>query len=290
LSHRVIQKAGSNKILPILKEFAPKPRDLQGHENWLNIEPLIEGLSKDDLRQKSRLELERENGKLGTLWSAMAKCIVSKEAGEAGNAGNARRNPPRERRQTQKHGYVSNNRTQTSPSPLPQSSSAFQRAKTSSSQGSYETGSSNHGEVDEDNHIDRTKPETLTVNLAGAFIRYVLNFCAVQNPAKMILAEFREEPVRRVCHDLGHLKISATDDGGIWRVATEEPGKYPWIWSHRLALLEAKKAFQRIDDNNQPEISDDQLAQYTGEALTACLDPKCGNEYVYPFPPSNLNC
>jgi hypothetical protein len=90
LSHRVIQKAGNNKTLPILKEFAPKPKDLGGHEKWLNIEPLIKGLSKDDLRHKSRLELERGNGELGTLWSALAKCVASKEAGDAGNAGGAR--------------------------------------------------------------------------------------------------------------------------------------------------------------------------------------------------------
>jgi hypothetical protein len=41
-----------------------------------------------------------------------------------------------------------------------------------------ELDSSNGSEVDEDEHIDRTKPDILTVNLAGAFIRYVLNFCA----------------------------------------------------------------------------------------------------------------
>jgi hypothetical protein len=181
---RVIQKAGSNMILPILKDLAPKPRNLRDHKEWRNIKPLIEGLGREDLRHKSRLELERENGELGTLWSALAKCVASKEAGEAGeagnagNAGNARRNPPRERRQTQKHGFVSNNHKQTSQSPLPESSSAIQQAKRSSSQETYKTGSSNQGEVDEDDHTDRTKPEILTVNLAGAFIRYVLNFCA----------------------------------------------------------------------------------------------------------------
>jgi len=32
-------------------------------------------------------------------------------------------------------------------------------------------------------------------------------------------------------------------------VTTKEQGKHPWIWSSQLTLIEAKKAFQRIDHN-----------------------------------------
>jgi hypothetical protein len=31
-------------------------------------------------------------------------------------------------------------------------------------------------------HMDRIRNEALVVNFAGAFIRYVLNFCAEQRP------------------------------------------------------------------------------------------------------------
>jgi hypothetical protein len=87
------------------------------------------------------------------------------------------------------------------------------------------------------------------------------------------------------------LKINATDDGGIWSVATNEDGNRPWIWQRRLALLEAMKAFQCIDVNNRPEISDGQLSQYTCEALTACIDnEKNGDEYSYPSSLSDLSC
>jgi hypothetical protein len=48
----------------------------------------------------------------------------------------------------------------------------------------------------------------------------------------------------------------------------------------RLALLEAKKAFQHIDDNNQPVVSDTNWSQYTCEALTAFLDNPDQDEYI----------
>jgi hypothetical protein len=94
-----------------------------------------------------------------------------------------------------------------------------QRSKSSSpeqwSQESHKLGSSNGSELDEDEHCDRTKCETITVNLAGAFTRYVLNFCAVQNPAKKKwIIEFREEQIR-ISQTQAFIKIDATDDGGI---------------------------------------------------------------------------
>ena len=99
----------------------------------------------------------------------------------------------------------------------------------------------------------------------------------------MAMLEFREVP-ERMRYDLPHLRIDATDDGGIWLVATRQQGLYPWTWKRRVALLEAKKAFQRIDDNNRPVVSDANSSQYTCEALTACLDNPEQNEYIYPFP------
>jgi len=59
----------------------------------------------------------------------------------------------------------------------------------------------------------------------------------------------------------------------------------PWVWESRLALLEAKRAFQRIDDNNRPVVSDANWSQYTCEALTAFLDNPDQDEYIYPSAP-----
>jgi hypothetical protein len=104
------------------------------------------------------------------------------------------------------------------------------------------------------------------------------NLYAEQNPANNTLLEFREEPCRRA-YRVTKLRIDATDDGGIWVVGKSKV-KAPWMWKRRLALLEAKRAFQHIDDDHRPGLSDDNLAQYTCETLTACLENSEEDEYV----------
>jgi hypothetical protein len=286
---RVIQKNGG-KILPILREFAPNPKELKNHLNSANIEPLVNGPRRKELLHKSRWELEREYDKLGTLWSALAKCMApsrldQQQANDNQDAGGSRTRPQRARRPPQKEGFVSTQNVQISSSPPEQAASEGQQVKSpppeQSSQECFELASSHGGEVDEDEHNNRTKSEVLTVNLAGAFIRYVLNFCAEQDPENKTMLEFREDPYR-ARYDLAKLKLDATDDGGIWVVTTEAPGVSPWAWKSRLALLEAKKAFQRIDDNNKPVVSDANWSQYTCEALTACLNNPNQDEYIYP--------
>jgi len=317
---RVIQRGGG-RILPILRKFAPKPKDLKDHVNWTNIEPLVNGLETEDFLNKSYWELEREGGNLGTLWSALAKCAAPVQ-GRAPSpefdqqqtddnqeppphtittqmppqsphqgpleASGSRTRPQRARRPPQREGFMSNQDFQISSSPPAQAASEGQQAGSSTperpSQESFKPGSLHGSEVDEDEHDDRTKSEVLTVNLAGAFIRYVLNFCAEQNPENEAMLQFREDPYR-VRYDLPKLSLDATDDGGIWVMTTKEPGVSPWVWKSRLALLEAKKAFQRIDDNNQPVVSDAHWSQYTCEALTALLDDSDQNEYIYPSAP-----
>ena len=98
-----------------------------------------------------------------------------------------------------------------------------------SSQQSYRADSSNGEGVDNDEHTDRIKSKVLTVNLAGAFIRYVLNFYAGQDPGNETMLEFWEDLVR-VRYDLSSLRVDATDDGGIWIVETEERGKCRWMY------------------------------------------------------------
>jgi hypothetical protein len=148
---RVIQHLGG-KILPKLKAYAPEPQDLKHQAEWPNIQSLIDGPSKDDLRNKSRRELERENPYLRTVWSALAKCLASREPDEP------KEYPKRKGQQTQ---------IETPPSFEPHFSygevDEGQRPKSSSpeqrSQESYKPGSSNGSELDEDEHCDRTKCE-----------------------------------------------------------------------------------------------------------------------------------
>jgi hypothetical protein len=128
-----------------------------------------------------------------------------------------------------------------------------------SSQSSYNPDSSNGSEADEDEHIDRAKPEILTANLAAAFIRYVLNFCAGQDPKSKMLAEFQEQP-NQDKRNLGRLKIDATDDGGIWKVMNQEHGKGPWMPVTKLALIEAKREFKFIDISGLAVIPDNHLS------------------------------
>jgi hypothetical protein len=74
----------------------------------------------------------------------------------------------------------------------------------------------------------------------------MLNFCAGQNQAEKWIVGFREEPIP-MPYDLPLLKIDATDDSNIWELTTQKPRRL-WNWGRRLALLEAKKAFKRIDE------------------------------------------
>ena len=50
-----------------------------------------------------------------------------------------------------------------------------------------------------------------------------------------------------------------------------------------MALLEAKIAFQTIDDNDRPVLSGANLSQYTCEALTAFLDNPSETKYIHNF-------
>jgi hypothetical protein len=268
----LIQPGG--KILPILKGLAPEPNDLKNHKEWANIKLLIEGPQKGDLQYKSRLELEQEYGNLGTLWSMLAKIVAPREASDA------REYPQREGKPVRIEGFVSTRDMQISSSPSEEEASVGTSQRPS--QQAFESSSVHGSEVDEEEHVDRIRNEVLAVNLAGAFIRYVLNFCADQNPANKTMLEFGEEPCHRVCF-VSRLKIDATDDGGIW-VVKKHKDKSPWVWNRRLALLEAKRAFKHIDDDNRPGLSDNYLAQYTCEALTACLDSSALDECVCPSP------
>jgi hypothetical protein len=274
---RVIQQLGG-KLLPILEGYAPKPEALEDQPEWHHIQPLIDGLSKDDLRNKSRRELEREHPYLGTVWSSLAKCLASQEPDESKEY--ATRNGQQTQMETQSsfEPHISHGREV----------DEDQRPKSSTpehwSQQSYKSGSANGSELDEDIHCDSIKGETVTVNLAGAFISYVLNFCAVQDPATNWMIEFREEQIR-ISHDQAFMNIDATDDGGIWSVETNEHGKKPWKWGKRLAILEAKKAFEQIDIDNRAVVSDANWSQYTCEALTSFLQYPDQKEYVCPSLP-----
>jgi hypothetical protein len=222
---------------------------------------------------------------LGTLWSALAKCLAPRHLASVERS-DAKEPSKRDRWLVKKEGFIDSRYMQVSSSPPQPAVPIDQKANSDtpprSFQQPFEPDSEGDSGVGEDEHKNRTKPEIITANLAGAFIRYVLNFCAEQNPVKGIMLEFQEEPYH-IYDNLPGLDVSATDDGGIWVVATEEQGKLPWKCKERLVFLEAKRAFQRIGDDNKPIVSSSHLAQYTCEALTQHLKYLGQKEYIYPL-------
>lgn len=266
----IIQKSHC-KILPILQKLAPNSKDLQDHEEKSNIQRLINGIDKEDLRCKAYPLIKKENGNLGALWSSLAQCLASSNISV-----------------TNKHSQRDTRSIMTKEQPSieydPMSSSPSGGAESSTSsrllQQSYQDSLSDD-EVNEDKHDDRNKGEVVTVKLAEEFIGFGLDCCAGQDPASKTLCVFQAQP-HRVHYELSFLRIDATDDGGIWVVRSHQPGKTVWRYMRRLVLLEAKRAFGDIDDGHQPTVSDAHLAQYTCEALSAFLEDQTQNEYVYP--------
>jgi hypothetical protein len=245
VAFRVIQRKAAGSILPVLKDFAPTPKDLEHHLNSAKIIPLIAGIPRDDLLFKSPLELKTENGRLGHLWFELWQCVQ----------------PPSE-----------------------QEDSQDQSMPERESQEFFKPGSIHGSKIDKDKHDNRTKSNALIVNLARDFIDYVLIFCAEQDSEKQMVLEFLGNQ-HRVCYYLPELKLDATDDGGIWPMATERLGKSPWKCMRRLVPLDAKKAFQHIDIDGQPVVSDASWSQYICEALTALLENPGQAEYIYPSTP-----
>lgn len=135
-----------------------------------------------------------------------------------------------------------------------------------------EFGSDMNAGLDEDeDEARRSKPEEVTVNLVTTFLQHALQLCLVQQEEN---TEVRMRVERRMTSTyIGHnFRVSAEDDGGICRMARDGDA---WEIGHAyLAFIEAKRAFKHVSydektNSCRPIVSNDNLAQYLGEAVIA---------------------
>ena len=173
-----------------------------------------------------------------------------------------RTHPTRERKQVKRENYVSSSSAIIgSSSPLYSSSSDYEPDRSM--------------EIDEDvNDERRSKPETLTANLAHSFLPFALTVCLSQNVYEWPDAtETRPRKWRKrsTAQVAGKFKLSAEDYGGICLV-TQLMNKRWAIQNYYLAIIEAKRTFNdMIFDKkigiNTTVVSDETLAQLLGEAV-----------------------
>ncbi|KXX72784.1 hypothetical protein MMYC01_210682, partial [Madurella mycetomatis] len=194
----------------------------------------------------------------GSLWSALAQAVRDESTPK-------KEYPQRERTPRQLDGYVN------SAIAIPGSSPSDSGSSPSSSF------SDDTVELYDDEHEARScKPEDVTVHLAICFLQVALNLCLLQDRARTQGAtEIKPRIERsRLTVQIAGVPITSEDDGGICRM---HKWKTPGNWSMgnlSLAILEAKRAFKRLDFNDKdgsyiPVVSDETLAQYLGEAIVA---------------------
>ncbi|KAK3352639.1 hypothetical protein B0T25DRAFT_580523 [Lasiosphaeria hispida] len=135
-------------------------------------------------------------------------------------------------------------------------------SKSSSQQASQGSGYVSQG------HPSADVPEQGTVQIASAFIRYVLQACPPQHETQRRqptrLVEFSGKSRKFAGKTSHEEKVRATADGELV-LHQRGNGRYN-LTSHRPALLEAKKRFAVINDG-EPAFTNEFLGQMTCEAL-----------------------
>lgn len=122
---------------------------------------------------------------------------------------------------------------------------------------------------EDENDARRSKPEEVTVSLISSFLEHILHVCLRQRLSEH--GEVRVRVERKTSRTtVADQDVTAEDDGGICRAMPSEG--YGWrVEDDFLAIIEAKKAFQRIEDSPQsgpiPVVSNETLAQYLAEAV-----------------------
>jgi hypothetical protein len=238
-----------DELCPVCRDDQPCPQKL--NREWTKA--LTEGGPRD-LHAKTESELLQLPD--GFFWVALARAIRPEQADEV------REYPQRERRQAERNGYVnSTTAILGSSSPIGPSSSEFE---------------ADMEDVDEDEHdARRSKPEEVTVHLVTCFLQHALNLCLVQHSAGTMAETEVQARIERKTADMcvkGSVAVTAEDDGGICRMRWQNHG---WVMDHAyLALLEAKRAFKHIHFDEKtgkhiPVVSNENLAQYLGEAVIA---------------------
>ena len=131
-------------------------------------------------------------------------------------------------------------------------------------------GVSSVGYIDVASHTFLMPPEDETLRLVSCIIRHILYFAPPQEAGILsTVVEFRDAKARlATCTPVLEQRTVATDDEGL--CLRRQSNGYFKVLKNRVAILEAKKQFQRIEDG-KPIISDKCFAQMTCEALVARL-------------------
>lgn len=266
--YRLLLRCSQESFLPILgpdhEEQCPVCVDSQTCSQKLNHArtKILTGNNPRNLYHVSESELMRLPE--GFFWVALARAARLEHGEDEGT----REYPQRERMQVEREGYV--NTTSAIPgssSPIPASSSPVPHSS------DYE---SSMNDPDEDKHEARwNKPEEVTIHLITCLLQFALHLCLVQHPAgTKIKMEVRPRIERRNTQVLiaGKSLVTSQDDGGICQMDLSN-GR--WTMDNPyLALLEAKRAFKYVQFDEikgcqVPTVSNENLAQYLGEAIVA---------------------
>lgn len=107
--------------------------------------------------------------------------------------------------------------------------------------------------------------EEITVRLVSCLVRHVVNYGQPSDKRSPFI-HFRDSRLTSDFQPPDSRRIRATDDGGLqFHVGNE---------TRQVACLEAKRAFQALDKDGRPTISDQTLGQVVGEALVLHQDDK----------------
>lgn len=202
----------------------------------------------------------------GAFWIALARASRTEALRVA------RVHPQRERNPVYRADYVD------SETAIISSSSPITDKRSSSSDFSMGMDVDGDDGIDEEDRHDsaRLKREVSTLQLAGCFLQLALSQCLLQECPEDETEDVTEVQPRfeysraQAIIQGGDVVLSAEDDGGITRMVRRHG---QWFEDNPyLALLEAKRAFEhmRFDEptgTHLPVVSDDNLAQYLGEAV-----------------------
>ncbi|KAG5982534.1 hypothetical protein E4U55_001754 [Claviceps digitariae] len=236
----------------------------------------VDSVALDNLSKIRHRDLEGEHSSQllkrpgGFLWVSLAEAICAGHGEDE-----PRSHPSRERKQSKKEGFVQMEDTPSVPSSTSGSFSDQRINEVDDDVNKKETPaapasacgsdySQRTQEVDDDvNETRQDIPENVSVHLALDFIRYCLCCCLKQDGATEIRPRVRT--MRSMASIAGVEEVTCEDDGGI---ALYVNNKGSWkIVKPFLASLEAKRAPKNLKDDGSPELDDDILAQYLGEAV-----------------------
>lgn len=214
--------------------------------------------------EKALLEADTSPGSLsGHVWAALGDLTNALDPASYDHAANVDR-PRRAKKQTGQPNTVPSATMQ-----IASSSPVAPSSQVDPEQESYTQQHGNSAEAD----------ESMTVRLIGAVLR--LACCCCPGFLAAAVPEFRHQQMSlSVTLPATGRRLTARDDGGIRIRMENEEGRYVPCHGvdNLLAILEAKKAFAKIDDG-RPVMTDEWLAQMTCEALAARIYAKTHPEH-----------